>query len=87
MAYTIHYGPVAKNKKKSKRKYIMVTVAVTGFLVLLTTSIRKYLWELLIPGKSEITTAAISNLIQDIQHGTPLANAIEAFCRHILAYA
>jgi hypothetical protein len=46
---------------------------------------RLWLRDLLLPGDEEITASALEGMVSDLRAGEPVREAVEAFCREILA--
>lgn len=87
MAYVIHYGPVKKQRVWRKPKLFRAGAAAVGIVVVaMIPSVRSWVWDLIVPGDSKVTTQAFSELIHDIQGGETVTAAIEGFCTQILAH-
>ncbi len=41
--------------------------------------------DLLLPGDEDVTAAALEEMVENIRAGEPVGEAVEAFCREILA--
>ena len=88
MAYIIAYTPEASNRYpqvKGKRK---VNFGKWMGLALLLAAV---LWmrlkgipDFLIPGDAEVTKAAAAAMVDDLQDGISVNDAVTAFCRTIL---
>jgi hypothetical protein len=48
---------------------------------------RGRLWfrDLLLPGDEQVTSAALEGMVSDLRSGEPIGEAVETFCREILA--
>ena len=94
MGYRIQYQPELNNKYliKSKRKtdkQILLYISILSCLaILLTVPVcRHWLWEFLIPGDAQLTSAAFSEMLNLLKSGEDLSDAVTAFCKEILVYA
>lgn len=82
MGYTINYSPETAHKfpvKKSPK--ISVPWVLTGAALFLLLAGG---WKWLLPGNPDVTQAAITNLVEDVQSGAPVGDAVTAFCREII---
>jgi hypothetical protein len=41
--------------------------------------------DLLLPGDEQVTSAALEGMVSDLRSGEPIGEAVETFCREILA--
>ena len=88
MAYKIHYSP------ESKARYpVKIETQHFSFLFWLTTVIvlASVIWirfnglpDFLIPGDPQVTKAAASMMIDKMQSGSTLNDALTVFCKEIL---
>lgn len=93
MAYDILYGADAikyeiqeRNSGKQKRTVALIAAVCAiamGLFILRTPQVRDFL----IPGDKEVTRAALADMVQDIQNGEDISEAITAFCRDIITHA
>lgn len=60
--------------------------AAAGLAVTLMVP-RGRLWvrDLLLPGDEDITAAALEGIVSDLRAGEPLGEALETFCKEIIA--
>lgn len=94
MAYNIQYSQQYQVKYPVKKKayishkflLIMLLILCAGFLVY---KLKKHgiLGELLVPGDADITMAAVEKLLDNLKLGTPVSEALTAFCTEILGHA
>ena len=61
-------------------------IAAAGLAVTLMVP-RGRLWvrDILLPGDEDITAAALEGMVSDLRSGEPLGDAVETFCKEILA--
>ena len=93
MAYRVVYGSLGEEKRTSragkKRKTFLALAMVLGMLVLATlfhAGVLPWVQDVLLPGDSAVTAAALENMVSAILGGTGFAEAIEAFCREIIVH-
>lgn len=91
MGYRITYenGSIRKEtvkirKLKWKQCLIGMIAAVLAFAMMIPGG-RLWLRDLILPGDEEITAAALENMVGELRSGEPVGEALEAFCREILA--
>lgn len=91
MGYRITYenGSIRKetvkiHKLKWKQCLIGMMAAVLAFALMIPGG-RLWLRDLILPGDEEITAAALENMVGELRSGEPVGEALEAFCREILA--
>lgn len=90
MGYQITYSDGSIQKKTTRRRRIKwkpVLLSVTAMVltsVLAVPSGRMWVRDLLLPGDEEVTAAALHGLVEDLNAGEPLGDAVEAFCREII---
>ena len=90
----ISYG---KNSKKRQvisirktpglKRLCIIIVAVIFICALYIGAQNGSLSRILLPGDPEITEAAISTLIENLQDGKTVADAVEVFCKEIISNA
>ena len=93
MAYRVEYG--SREAKRSEiRKKKSVGGKAWGFFLLFLLLVRLYwpagtqvLRELLLPGASQTAFAEVQTLTQELREGEPFGQALENYCRRILAEA
>ena len=72
-----------KRRRPLIKKIVYVTLILAGLYGLLATNIIRYL----IPGNPEVTAAAFSEMIQQVDNGNPVGEAFLVFCEEILSNA
>lgn len=87
MAYKMEYGlgsPITRTTKHAKTKYKISPKRwiVLGLLVALVVIC--VFTDVLIPGDSEVTKAAINEFVNDIKGGEQVVDAFAAFCQTVL---
>lgn len=87
MSYQIQYEseknrqyPIKTNRLSVKRIVITATIAVLVICLLSSPSFKRFI----IPGDPKITGAAFSRMIDDLQNGDTVGEAITTFCREIV---
>ena len=81
---TIHKETVRARRFRWKRWGIgFAGVALAA--ALMVPQGRLWLRDLLLPGDEEITASALEGMVSDLRAGEPVREAVEAFCREILA--
>lgn len=87
MAYRIKYnlvGPDRKSTQKNKRAWTIVIILGIGGLMAIALHL-PWARNLLLPGDSAVTAAALEGLAENLQQGESLMDAITVFCRSIIA--
>ena len=94
MGYRIQYEPELnrfypeRTKNRLNNKFLLYACALITILLLAATPVsRHWIWEFLIPGDAKITTAAFSQLLNQLGEGTAISEAVSTFCKEILLYA
>lgn len=91
MGYRITYENGFIRKELIRNRRLSLELWGTGLSVaVLAVSLlvpRGRLWvrNLLLPGDEEITVAALEGMVEDLRDGEPLGEAVESFCREIIA--
>lgn len=87
MAYQIKYNLVGPNRRTAKKsKRVLVIVTALGISCLVITALHlPWAQNLLLPGDSAVTAAALEDLADNLQQGESFMDAITAFCRNIIA--
>lgn len=91
MAYKIQYSSIGIKKyvkgKRSQKRFLSIAAlsALIVFISLVILSHNRFYW--LVPGDPDVTLSAMTALISDLSEGTPLGEAIVAFCREVIAGA
>ncbi len=93
MAYRVEYGS-GKAKRSEFRKKKTAGGKVWAFFLLFLLLVRLYwpagtqvLRELLMPGASQTAFAEVQTLTEQLRDGEPFGQALENYCRRILAEA
>ena len=93
MGYQISYenGGVKTNftgkKQFDKMKGIRVAILIVIGIFLVACISSEEFRHLLLPGNEEVTRAAVTDLVESIQSGEGMEEAITAFCRQIIENA
>jgi hypothetical protein len=91
MGYRITYenGVIRKQAvrvRQVKWKRWGAGAAATGLAIaLMFPAGRLRIRDLLLPGDEEITAAALEGMVSDLRAGEPVGEAVESFCREIIA--
>lgn len=88
MSYTIRYNSELNKKYPNKRKHkqlnlkyiiILIFVCISAYV-----SAQKGWLKYLLPGNPDVTSAALSQLIEGIGEGRPVQEAVYGFCEDII---
>ena len=89
MAYKVVYGPMPKSQKKPGILRFQVLTALC--LVLFSLGVRtvwpegrEVMQEFLLPGEQNATQAAFGEMLEGLENGQTLSDAVMAFCRQIV---
>lgn len=91
MAYRIIYGVGTMRKqiiKSTPRKWRAGLLGVIAAVLAVSMMVpQAHLWirDLLLPGDEDITAAALEGMASDLSNGETVREAVEAFCKEILA--
>ena len=87
MGYVIEYPE--NSWKNRKRGHLLVPVCAVLCALALVGLIRKdsryYIQRLLFPGDAAVALAKLERLAVNLQSGTPLGQALEAFCADVVS--
>lgn len=91
MGYKIEYGQTMeithlKDAKTFSAGKVLILVLIT-VIILCTYSMKDKVIDLLIPGNTEVTKTAISEMIQSLEDGVEIKDAVTAFCAEIIEHA
>ena len=92
MGYRITYenGTIRKKTVRKLRihwkRWSVVTAGVALILAFVLPGGRLAIRDLLLPGDEAVTAAALEGMIEDIQDGDSVGEALETFCREILTH-
>ena len=90
MAYSIGYGPQrseVEQKKSDARFRLLVLVFFLVFLLsvkLFSKDGADFLRQMILPVGEE-TVEAFSSMVRSVEDGTPVQEAVTAFCREVIA--
>lgn len=92
MSYRVDYNPEMKNRYPSFikiRKKVPVRPLLLGIVVITACCciFRCGVLRLLIPGDPAVTTAAFSEMVDDIGAGQAIRQALLSFCKEIIVNA
>ena len=89
MSYRVSYNPELSDRyplmvkrRKSKAKLLMLTVFMAALAAGIFT--RGTVLRFLIPGDSEVTVAAFSAMVEQVEMGESLHDAVLGFCQEII---
>ena len=89
MSYQIVYGSEKKPQKQPGKHSLrtgltagIILIALMG--VLRFTGIGTMLWQKMIPGDPEITTAAFENMTEYLRNGRSISDAVVVFCQTVI---
>lgn len=93
MGYRIEYGqtviktPISDiERRKVSVKNICVAVLVAVLIGgLLIPQVRTVARDLILPGDSAVTAAALDGLVADLRSGTNIGDAVSVFCAEIIS--
>ena len=87
MGYVIEYpGNSWKNRKRDRHWVPVFAVLCALALVgLIRKDSRYYIQRLLFPGDAAVALAELERLAVNLQSGTPLGQALEAFCTDVVS--
>ena len=93
MGYSIQYASWLNKKFKIKKRYrwnkksiYSVVGCITVLMFGIITPLRNWLREFVIPGDADITAAAFSDMLQQLENGETVKSAFSAFCKEILIH-
>ncbi len=91
MGYQIQYGQTAVKTYIPERKRFRfnrksVKILIVCVLIMLGTILgsRETIQNFFLPGNSQITREAVTQMVTNLKEGEPLAASFEAFCREIV---
>ncbi len=90
MGYTVEYNPeltkrYPTEKYQSKKTPIILIVSLILIIGLYITT-RESIYQLMIPGDPQVTTAAFSEMMDQIAAGESLKDSFFAFCEDIISH-
>lgn len=93
MGYRIEYGSTTKYERRTAFPFGRINAMTVLFLIafLLLTGVfwpegAAMLRRIFIPGDPEVTTAAISSMLDQLHEGEPVVEVIADFCGEIIAH-
>jgi len=88
MSYYVEYNPELRRRypqtKNRSSKVQLVLIGLLFMVVGIYTLMRYNLLQYLIPGDSQVTTAAFSEMVKSVANGKTVSEAVFAFCRDIV---
>lgn len=87
MGYVIEYPGNPRKSGKNGRLWVPVCAALCALALvgLIWKDSRYYIQRLLFPGDAAATLAELERLAGNLQSGTPLGQALEAFCAGVVS--
>ena len=91
MGYRITYdnGAIRKQTVRIRRiKWKRWSAGAVGIVLAVSLMVpqgRLWLRDLLLPGNEDVTAAALESMVTDLRDGEPIGQAVESFCKEILA--
>ena len=91
MGYRITYDngvakkEVIRAQRVNWKKWGVVAVSAVFAVTLMVPQGRLWLRDLILPGDEDVTAAALEGIVSDLRSGEPLGEAVETFCKEILA--
>lgn len=92
MAYRIEYGRTMTKmefceKGRGLGKYIKIFIVIAIILSTIYFASSGKLQDALIPGNTQVTKQALTELTDDLRNGEDIKSAISAFCQEIIEHA
>ena len=89
MSYQIVYGSEKKPPEHPGKHSLRTSLAAGILLIVLVgtlrfTGIGTMLWQKLIPGDPEVTTAAFQNMTEYLRNGRSISDAVVVFCETVI---
>ena len=88
MSYSVHYNPELgrryPSKVKDQRNLTRPIIILMIVAVVVYASVQSGMVKFLIPGNPEITTAAFSQLIEQVAAGESVGQSIRTFCEDVI---
>ena len=87
MGYVIEYPENSWNNRKKDRLLVPVFAVLCALALvgLIRKDSRYYIQRLLFPGDAAVALAELEHLAVNLQNGTPLGQALEAFCAGVVS--
>lgn len=87
MSYSIDYNPeLHKNYPMKRKKMILKPLGITICLLSAVYMIYSFgLINFLIPGDPDVTVSAFSEMVDGVQNGQPVSDAVYMFCKCVIA--
>lgn len=93
MGYRVVYGQMPRVEKRRSGRPLRLQALTAVFLLVFTLTVRqawpegqKVLRQFLIPGEPTVTEEAFRDMLEDIQQGESIGDAVTAFCTQIVEY-
>lgn len=91
MGYRITYDngvakkEVIRAQRVNWKKWGVVAASAAFAVTLMVPQGRLWLRDLILPGDEDVTAAALEGIVTDLRSGEPLGEAVDTFCKEILA--
>ena len=87
MGYVIEYPENSWKNRKKGRLWVPVCAVLCALALvgLFRKDSRYYIQRLLFPGDAAVALAELEHLALNLQSGTPLGQALEAFCADVVS--
>ena len=87
MGYVIEYPENSWKNRKIGRLLVPICVVLCALALvdLIWKDSRYYIQRLLFPGDAAVALAELERLVVNLQSGTPLGQALEAFCADVVS--
>ena len=87
MGYVIEYPENSWKNRKRGRHWVPVCAVLCALALvgLIREDSRYYIQRLLFPGDAAAALAELEHLAENLQSGTPLGQALEAFCADVVS--
>lgn len=92
MGYQISYGSVKTKRpevgRKLGRRWLLLILCAAALVFGIQVSvIGQTLWNWILPGNSEVTSAALDTMVESLKQGDSVGEVVTAFCREIIENA
>lgn len=90
MGYQIQYEQIGQVTKIKKRPKAIISFILVALILVSAISVKAFAlpWvqDVLLPGDPAVTAAAFETMVESLQEGTSLLDAIKAFCLEIISH-
>ena len=76
---------VMQARRGNWKKWGVVAASAAFAVTLMVPQGRLWLRDLILPGDEDVTAAALEGIVSDLRSGEPLGEAVDTFCKEILA--